>query len=183
MLTNDCGSDILAGAEKDELWDWNRCACHCLNIVVQATLKEPMIEGCLALLTALARRFSYSWSAWNRFKKTHLQILKRAEELSDDESDDDCDGDEDFDVGGEGQPRFKKMLRLLRPVPTCWNSMDYTIKRAMALKDSLVMFSKLERARNGKAPPPPPPAPGAPSHPKGKCRFGVSLLPRPLPSF
>ena len=33
------------GAEKDELWDWNRCACHCLNIAVQATLKEPMIEG------------------------------------------------------------------------------------------------------------------------------------------
>ena len=42
VLTNDCGSDVLAGAEKDELWDWNRCACHCLNIDVQAALKEPM---------------------------------------------------------------------------------------------------------------------------------------------
>ena len=70
VLTSDCGSDVLAGAEKDELWDWNRCACHCLNIAFQVTLKEPMIEGCLAPLMALARRFFYSRSAWNRFKKT-----------------------------------------------------------------------------------------------------------------
>ena len=63
VLTNDCGSDVSAGAEKDELWDWNRCACHCLNIAVQAAFKEPMIEGCLASLTALARRFSHNWSA------------------------------------------------------------------------------------------------------------------------
>ena len=70
ILTSDCGSDVSAGAEKEELWDWNRCVCHCLNIAIQATLKEPMIEGCLAPLTALARRFSYSRSAWNRFKKT-----------------------------------------------------------------------------------------------------------------
>ena len=86
----------MAGAEKDEFWDWNHCACHCLNIAIQAALKEPMIEGCLAPLTALARRFSKSRSAWNRFKKTQLQILQRAEELSDDESDADYDGDEDF---------------------------------------------------------------------------------------
>ena len=104
VLTSDCGSDVLVGAEKDELWDWNRCACHCLNIAVQAALKEPMIEGCLAPLTALARRFSKSWSAWNRFKKTQLQILKWEEERSDDESDANYDGDEDFNVGGEGQP-------------------------------------------------------------------------------
>ena len=91
-------SDVSAGAEKNELWDWNHCACHCLNIVVQATFKEPMIEGCLALLTALAHRFSKSRSLWNWYKKTQLQILQRVEELSDDESDADCDGDEDFEV-------------------------------------------------------------------------------------
>ena len=50
------------------------------------------------------------------------------EERSDDESDADYDGDEDFDVGGEGQPRLKKVSQLLRPVPTHWNSMYYTIK-------------------------------------------------------
>ena len=70
VLTSDCESNVLAGAEKDELWDWNHCACHCLNIDVQAALKEPMIEGCLALLTVLALRLSKSRSAWNRFKKT-----------------------------------------------------------------------------------------------------------------
>ena len=70
VLTSDCGSDVSAGAEKGELGDWNRCACHCLNIAVQAALEEPMIEGYLATLTALARRFSKSQIAWNRFKKT-----------------------------------------------------------------------------------------------------------------
>ena len=110
MLTSNCGSDVLAGAEKDELWDWNRCACHCLNIAIQAALKEPMLEGYLAPLIALALRFSKSWSAWNRFKKTQLQILQRVEELSDDESDADYNRDEDFVVGGEGQPHLKQVL-------------------------------------------------------------------------
>ena len=65
LLTSDCGSDVLVGAKKDELWDWNHCTCHCLNIAIQAALKEPMIDGCLAPLTALARRFSKNRSAWN----------------------------------------------------------------------------------------------------------------------
>ena len=128
VLTSNCGSDVLAGVEKDDLWDWNHCACHCLNIAVQATLKEPIIDDYLASLTALGRRFSYRWSAWNRFKKTQLKILKWAEEHSDDESKADCDGEEDFDFGGEGQPHLKKVLQLVRPMPTRWYSMNYTIK-------------------------------------------------------
>ena len=91
MLTSDYGSDVSAGAKKDELWDWNRCAYHCLNIAVQAALKEPMIEGYLAPFMALARRFFKSRSAWNQFKKTQLKILQWAEELSDDESNADYD--------------------------------------------------------------------------------------------
>ena len=113
MLTSDCGSDVLVGAEKDELWDWNHCACHCLNIAVQAALKEPMVEGCLASLKALASRFSYSWSTWNRFKKTQLKILKWAEERSDDESDANYGGDEDSNVGGEGQPCLKANVAIV----------------------------------------------------------------------
>ena len=147
------GATFWREQKKDELWDWNRCACHCLNIAVQAALKEPMIEGYLAPFTALARRFSKSQSAWNRFKKTQLQILQREEELSDDDSDADYDGDEDFDVGGDGQPYWKQVLRLLRPVPTGWNSMHYTIKRALALKESVVMFSDSEQVSNGNSPP------------------------------
>ena len=85
VLTSDCGSDVLVGAEKDELWDWNRCACHCLNIVVQAAFKEPVIEDYLAPLKSFAHRFSKSQSAWNWFKKTQMEILNREEERSDDE--------------------------------------------------------------------------------------------------
>ena len=36
VLTSDCGSDVSTGAERERLWDWNWCACHCLNIAVQA---------------------------------------------------------------------------------------------------------------------------------------------------
>ena len=57
-----------------------------------------------------------------------LEILKREEERNDDESDANYDEDEIFDVGGEGQPYLKKVLQLLRLVPTRWNSMCYTIK-------------------------------------------------------
>ena len=45
VLTSDCGSDVSAEAERERLWDWNRCACHCLNIAVQATLKEELVHG------------------------------------------------------------------------------------------------------------------------------------------
>ena len=107
MLISDCGSDVLAGAGKDDLGDCNRCACHFLNIAVQAAFKEPMIEGYLAPLIALARIFSKRRSAWNQFKKTQLQILQWVEELSDDESHANYDGGEDFVVGGEVQPCLK----------------------------------------------------------------------------
>ena len=41
VLTSDCGNYVLAGAKKNSLWDWNRCAYHCLNRVVQSALKRP----------------------------------------------------------------------------------------------------------------------------------------------
>ena len=152
VLTSDCGSDMWARAEKDELWDWNRCACHCLNIVVQVAFKEPIIAGYVEPLTTLTCRLSKSRSAWNRSKKTQMEILNWEEGRSDDERKADFDRDEDFKVGGEGQPRFKKVLRLLRPMVTHWNFMYYTIKRALALKNSLVVFTNSERARNGEYP-------------------------------
>ena len=60
MLTSDSRSDMSAGAERDRLWDWNCGACHCLNIAVQATLKEEVVHKFLELLTELAIRFSKS---------------------------------------------------------------------------------------------------------------------------
>ena len=140
MLTNDCGSDVSVRAERDNLWDWNHCACHCLNIVVQAALKEEVMQECLAPLTALARRFSKSQSTWNNFKKTQMEILHQEEERKEDEGEADCDRDEDVEVGGEGQPRLKKVLRLIRPIPIRWNSTYYLMKRALTLKDALVQF-------------------------------------------
>ena len=110
-----------------------------MSIAFQAALKEPIIKDCLAPLIALARSFSKNRSAWKRFKKTQLKILKWVEERSDDERDANYDGDEDFNVGGEWQPHLKKVLGLLRPMPIHWNSINYTIKRVLTLKDSLMM--------------------------------------------
>ena len=69
-----------------------------MNIAVQATLKEEVIQECLALLMALAHRFSKSRSIWNKFKKTQMEILHWEEERSEDQGEADCDGDEDFEV-------------------------------------------------------------------------------------
>ena len=110
ILTSDYGSNVSAGAERDCLWDWNQRASHCLNIVVQAALKEEMVHECLEPLTALAARFSKGRSLWNKLKKTQLETLHREGERSDDEGEADFDGDEDLEVGGEGEPRLKKVL-------------------------------------------------------------------------
>ena len=109
-----------------------------MNIVVVAALKEEVIHECLEPLTALVARFSKSRSLWNKFKKTQMEILDPEEERSDDEGEPDLDGDEDLEVGGVGEPHLKRVLQLIRPMPTRWNSTYYLVKRALALKDALV---------------------------------------------
>ena len=69
LLASDCGSDVSVGAEKNSLWDWNPCACHCMNIAVQSALKRPCIEKFVEPLVELTRRFSKSRSLWMEFKK------------------------------------------------------------------------------------------------------------------
>ena len=103
-------------------------------------------------LTALAARFSKSRSLWNKFKKTQMEILHREEERSDDEGEADFDGDEDLEVGGDGEPRLKRVLQLIRPVPTHWNSACYLVKRALALKEALVQFAACHPPRLGEHP-------------------------------
>ena len=107
-----------------------------LNIAIQAALKEEVVHECLEPLTALVARFSKSRSLWNKFKKAQMEILDWEEERSDDEGEADFDGDEDLEVGGEGEPPLKRVLQLIRPMPTCWNSTYYLIKRALALKEA-----------------------------------------------
>ena len=57
-----------------------------------------------------------------------MRILDREEERSDDEGEADFYGDEDLEVGGEGEPRLKRVLRLIRPMLTRWNSTYYLVK-------------------------------------------------------
>ena len=76
------------------------------------------MHQCLEPLTALADRFSKNQRLQNNFKKTQMEILDREEERSDDEGEPYLDGDEDLEVGGEGEPRLKRVLQLIRPMLT-----------------------------------------------------------------
>ena len=102
------------GAEKDELWDWNRCACHCLNIAVQAALKETTDRGLfLAPLTTLglfATQILQEPECMESVQEDAAGNIELGGARSNDEREADFDGDEDFEVGGEGHPRLKKVL-------------------------------------------------------------------------
>ena len=47
VLMNDCGSDILVGAEKDNLLDCNHCEYPCLSMAVKAAMKSSAVEKSL----------------------------------------------------------------------------------------------------------------------------------------
>ena len=53
-LTNDCGSDVSAGVEKDHFLDCNHCAYPCLSIAIQVAMKSPAIEKFLVRLYSLS---------------------------------------------------------------------------------------------------------------------------------
>ena len=142
VLTNDCGSDVLAGAEKGNLLDWNRCVCHCVNIFVQSALRCTTIQKFVEPLVELARKFSRSRCLWMEFKKVQLEMIHREGECSDDEGDADLDGEEGPSYNAKGKPQVKMLLMLLTLVSTRSNSMYYLIKRAPALKDPLIKFIK-----------------------------------------
>ena len=141
VLTCDCGSDVSAGVEKNSLWDWNLCVCHCLNIAVQSALKHPCIQKFVEPLLELARKISKSRSLWMEFKEVQLEMLHREAECSNDESDADFDGEEGLSCDAEGKPQVKKVLRLLTPVSTRCNSMYCLIHRALVLKNPLIKFT------------------------------------------
>ena len=72
--------------EKDSLWVWDYCACHCLNIAVQSALRHPWIQKFVEPLVELARKFSRSRSLWMDFKKVQLEMLHWEVECSNDEA-------------------------------------------------------------------------------------------------
>ena len=63
-----------------------------------------------------------------------MEILDWEEERNDDEGEADFDGDEDLEVGGEGEPLLKKVLRLIRPIATRWNSTYYLIETSIGIE-------------------------------------------------
>ena len=75
----------------------------------------------------LARKFSRSRSLWMEFKEVQLETLHREAECSDDEGDVDFDGEEELSYDAQGKAQAKKVLRLLTPVSTHWDSMYYLI--------------------------------------------------------
>ena len=96
-------------------------------------------------LRKLGTRFRKSTKAWQQFKAIQENHLERGAGSAGDESADDSDGEEDC---GEGHstsddshtfqvPDHTRVLRLLRPMKTRWNSWFFCLKRAMVLRDSI----------------------------------------------
>ena len=82
-------------------------------------------------------------------------MLHQEAECSDDEGDADFDGEEGLSCDAQGKPQARKVLRLLTPVSTCWNSMYYLIQRALVLKDPLIKFTnRVWSTFQGEVPPP-----------------------------
>ena len=155
VLTSDCGNDVSAGAEKNSPWDWNRCACHCLNIAMQSALKRPSIHKFVEPLVKLACKFSRSRSLWMEFKKVQLEMLRQEADCCDDEGDADFDGVEGLSCDAQGKTQVKNMLRLLTTVSTRWDYMYYLIQRALVLKNPLIMFTnRVPSTFPGEVPPP-----------------------------
>ena len=96
-----------------------------------------------------------AWSLWMQFKKVQLEMLHQEAECSDDEGDADFDGEEGLSCDARGKPQVKKVLRLLTPMSTCWNSMYYLIQRALVLKNLLTKFTNhVQSTFLGEVPPP-----------------------------
>ena len=117
-----------------------------MNIAMQLALKRPCIQKFLVPLVGLARKLSRSKSLGLEFKKVHLEMLHQEAECNDDEGDVDFGGEEGLSCDAQGKPQMKKILRLLTPVSTRWNSMYYLIQRAVVLKNPLIKFTNYVRA-------------------------------------
>ena len=122
---------------------------------MQLALKCPCIQNFVEPLVELARKFSRSRSLRMEFKKVQLEMLHRKAECSDDENDVDFHGEEGLSCDAQGKPQSKKVLRLLPPMSTRWNSVYYLIQRALVLKDPLIKFTNRVRSTfPGEVPPP-----------------------------
>ena len=66
-ITMDCGANVSAGVELKNLWDWNKCACHMLHLVVNAGLNAATIDVRLQPLYKLCHHLSRSFVAWKKF--------------------------------------------------------------------------------------------------------------------
>ena len=89
------------------------------------------------------------------FKKLQLQVLHWGGESSNNEADADFDGDKGLYVGRDGQSQLIKILMFLATMATHWNSIFYLIKRALLLKNTLIMFTtSMQLTCKGEASPP-----------------------------
>ena len=73
--TTDCGANVSLGVELENLWDWNKCACHMLHLAVNAGLNAATIDVRLQPLYKLCRRLSRSSVAWKKFKKRQQEVV------------------------------------------------------------------------------------------------------------
>ena len=68
-IITDYGANVSAAVELKKLWDWNKCACHMLHMVVSTNLNGAAIDVRSQPLYKLCRCLSRSSVAWKGFKR------------------------------------------------------------------------------------------------------------------
>ena len=152
--TTDSGANIKAGIDLPSkgrsrgasivksCWDWNRCICHVLHLAVLAGLQATgVVWEDMKRLRKLCTTFKQSPKAWLCFRRIQERLLKA--EFGTDLEIEECESDvEDESVHDDEAhhavlPEQKRVLRMLRPVKTRWNSWYFCLRRALVLKTSL----------------------------------------------
>ena len=154
-ITTDCGANIAKAVEEGLGCDWCKCICHILHLAVKHGLgldrgHSNELTECIAPLAALARHLHKSSLHWRDFQEIQICEYKlpklkglRGDEWANEEEGGESvveDDEEWWEEDGNNVSLKRKVLRLVQPVETRWNSWYFAIKRAVALKRALIKF-------------------------------------------
>ena len=153
-ITTDCGANISKGVEQHGLWDWSRCICHIIHNSVNGGLLE--IEDTLQVMKRLSTWMHRSSNAWRAFCQVQRLVHKEGRGIRRQTA---CiSADESLDLGSPSEdgtkseasldvrPKLPKkgtrfrVLHLVKPMPTRWNSTYFCIQRAMRLREAITIF-------------------------------------------
>ena len=176
-ITTDCGANIAKAVEDGMGCDWCKCICHILHLAVKRGLgldrnHRNAIHDSLVPVGALAKHLHKSSPHWRDFEEVQRRVYKlsgrnttelvapapgEAERASVDGDGGSVDGDEvvegflveddESGVQEDDCEAHKRVLRLIQPVETRWNSWFFAIRRIVHLKEAVIEFMEKDYMR------------------------------------